>query len=239
MNEGLAVFLNIDAGRFTENEAFIKRIDDLLLESGIKYSGFRNIYRPIEEKGRDDAVFSACRVLREADWLKGKLADVSILNRVDACPMDRIGLGNMSEPSASKLEYYEKYYRKSNMLAHGIVVDEYGKIRDGYASYIIAAKYGLRPDIYEALVKQPLGKIVRGRHILRDGDGWKVKSGKVYTWNYSLKAPVVPGDIVAVRTQKGKAFICVREIDYVTGTKFCQEHRNVISHMGKCLQEPI
>lgn len=237
MNEGLAVFLNMDAGRITENEAFIKRIDELLLKSGIKYSGFSNIYMPIEAKGRDDAVYLACRVLRETDWLKGRLADVSIINKVDVCRMDRIGFEKMAEPSAEKLAYYEKYYQKSHTLAHGIVVDEYGQMRDGYTTYIIASRYGLQPDIYEALTGQPLRKIVRGQHVFRDGNIWKVKSNKIYTWNYSLKNPVVPGDILAVRTQKGREFMCVREIHYITGKEFCREHREVTGHMGEGLRE--
>ena len=239
MNEAMAIFLNIDAKQFIENEAFIKRIDELMLEYGIKYTGFNNIYRPAEAKDRDDAVFTACHVLRETDWLKDKLADISIINRVDVCSMDRIGVEHMAEPSASKLEYYEKYYQRSNTLAHGIVVDEHGLMRDGYTSYLIAAKYGLHPDIYEALAAQPLRKIVRGKHVLKDGDTWKVKNDKIYTWNYSLKDPVVPGDILAVQVQKGREFMSVREIHYITGTGFCQEHRNVIRHMGECLQEQI
>lgn len=231
MNEGLAIFLNIDKRKAVENEALIKRIDELLLGSGIKYSGFNNVYSPVEVKDRDDAVFTACRVLRNTDWLKNKLAYVTIINRVSVCSMDQIRSEHMSEPSSAKLEYYEKYYQKSHTLAHGIVVDEHGQIRDGYVSYIIAKKYGLHPDIYEAFAEQPLKKIVRGEHMLKDGDAWKAKSDKIYTWNYSLKDPVVPGDILEVRTQKGKAFICVREIDYITGKEFCKEHRNVIKHI--------
>lgn len=239
MNEALAIFLNIDEKQDIENEAFIKRIDELLLEYGIKYTGFNNMYRPAEAKDRDDAVFNACRALRETDWLKGILADVSVINRVDVCSMGRIGLEHMSEPSAAKLEYYENYYQRSHTLAHGIVVDEHGQMRDGYTSYLIAARYGLHPDIYEALADQPLRKIVRGQHVLKDGDIWKVKNDKIYTWNYSLKNPVVPGDILAVRTQKGREFMCVREIHYITGKEFCQEHKNAIRHMGECLREQI
>lgn len=238
MNEALAVFLNLDVQKLAENNAFIERIDELLLQSGVKYTGFNNMYRPVEMRDRDAAVFAACRLLKETDWLKDKLADISIINRLDVCSMDRIRFEDMSEPSAAKLEYYENYYRKSHKLAHGIVVDEHGKMRDGYTSYLIAQKYGLHPDIYEAFSGQPLMKIVRGRHIFRDRAEWKVKSDKFYTWNYTLKAPVVPGDVLKVRTQKGKAFMCVEEIHYITGKDFCQEHRNVIRHMQVCKSEP-
>lgn len=239
MNEALAVFLNLDANKSTENNTFIERIDELLRKSGMKYTGFSNMYRPVETRDRDAAVFAACRLLKETDWLKDKLADISIINRLDVCSMDRIRFGDMSEPSAAKLGYYENYYQKSHKLAHGIVVDEHGQMRDGYISYLIAQKYGLHPDIYEAFSEQPLTKIVRGRHISREGDAWKIKSDKIYTWNYSLKAPVVPGDILKVQTQKGKAFMGVDEVHYLTGKDFCQEHRSAIKHMQVCKQEPV
>lgn len=235
MNEGLTVFLDMDERASDEIEAVIRRIDEILLECGMEYTGFRNAYRPIDEKERDHAVFAACRALEEADWLKGKLAYIPVMHRIDVCPMEQIRLDHMAEPSAAKLEYYEKYYQKSHKLAHGIVIDEHGYLRDGYTSYIIAQKYGIRPDIYEAFANQPLRKTVRGQHVLRDGDTWKVKSSKNYIWNYTLKSPVVPGDILKVKTKKGQAYICVRKIDYITGKEFCDEHRKVLKHMNECL----
>ena len=233
MNEGLTVFLNLNEGDLDENEALIKRIDELLLKCGMVYTGVGNMYKPVEEKDRDRAVFDAYRALNEAVWLKGILAYIPVMNQIDVCSMEKILLDHMTEPSAAKLEYYEEYYQKSHTLAHGIVVDECGQLRDGYTSYIIAKKYGIRPDIYEAFAQQPLKKIVKGQHVLRDGDTWKVKSDKIYIWNYTLKSPVVPGDILKVQTQKGKTFICVRKIEYITGKEFCQEHRNVIKHIKR------
>ena len=236
MNEGLAVFLDMDERESRETKALIKRIDELLLNCGVEYTGFRNMYKPIEGKDRDHIVYAAQCALNDAVWLKDKLASVSIMNLTNACPMERIHTENMTEPSAAKLEYYEKYYQESHKLAHGIVVDEDGQIRDGYTSYIIAKKYGIRPDVYEAFKGQPLRKIVRGQHVLRDGNSWKVKSSKSYLWNYTLKNPVILGDILKVKTKKGQAFICVNNIDYVTGREFCEEHRPVIKHMKEHLQ---
>lgn len=231
MNEALTVFLNIDERKVKENDALIQRIDELLLDCGMVYSGIANVYKPLEEKNRDHAVFTACLALNEADWLQDKLAHIPIVNRASACPMEKIQLTNMKEPAASKLEYYEKYYREYHTLAHGIVVDEHGNLRDGYVSYIIARKYGIRPEVYEAFAQQPLKKIVKGRHVFKDKDGWRIKSNKGYIWNYSLKNPVVPGDILRVKTKRGWAYMCVYGIGYVTGKEFCEEHRNVIRHM--------
>lgn len=232
MNEGLTVFLNIDKEKLDENNALIRRIDELLLSSGMKYAGFANMYKPIDPKDRDRAVFDACRALDNADWLKDKLVSTPIMNRTSVCSMEQILLDHMAEPSAEKLEYYENYYRQFHALTHGIVVDESRQLRDGYTSYLIASKYGIHADIYEAFAHQPLKKIVRGRHVSRNGDTWKVKCDKIYAWNYTLKAPVVPGDILKVKTAKGEAYACVCQIDYAAGKGFCEEHRGVIKHMN-------
>lgn len=233
MNEGMAVFLNIDEGKPEESEALIRRIDRLLMDHGIAYSGIRNLYRPTDRRNRDHAVFAACRVLRETDWLKGKLAHVSVAHRASVCSMEQIRLDRMSDPSCAKLRYYEDFYGSSRSLAHGIVVDEERQLRDGYTSYLLARKYGIRPDIYEAFAAEPVRKIVRGRHVTAAGDTWKVKSGRQYSWGYDLRRAVVPGDILEVRTKKGKDFICVDRIDYVTGQEFCEQHLEVRRHMGE------
>ena len=235
MNEAMAVFLNLDERKSEENEDLIRRIDGLLLNVGIEYTGALNMYRPSEQADRDGAVFAACRALKETDWLKEALAYTSVMNRTDVCPIEKIQPDSMTKPSAAKLKYYEDYYQASGSLAHGIVVDENGMLRDGYFSYILARKYGLRPDIYEAFAKQPLVKVVRGRHVRRDEDTWKIKSNKCYSWNYTLRAPVVPGDILKAHTKKGHAFICVDRIDYVTGKEFCEEHRKIGKHMKERL----
>lgn len=236
MNEGMAVFLNMDMDKPEENEALIRRIDRFLLEQRIRYSGIRNLYRPMDERERDHRIYAACRALRGADWLKGSLAYVSILHQTNACPLEQIRLDRMSEPSPGKLKYYEDFYQSSRCLAHGIVVDEEGQLRDGYTSYILARKYGIWPEVYEAFAGEPLRKIVRGRHVAPDGDGWKIKCRKIYSWGYDLRRAVVPGDILEVMTKRGQDFIRVDKIDYVTGQDFCQEHFGTKRHTGKRME---
>lgn len=251
MNEGIAVFLNEGEEKLEKSvktgkveglekpgrlDELISKIDKLLLDCGIKYSGIMNLYTPTEAAGRDYAVFAACEALNNAEWLKDRLAYISIMNRTDVCPLEQIRLDDMTEPSPGKLKYYEAYYKKSRKLAHGIVVDEERKLRDGYTSYLIARKYGIRPDIYEALAARPLRKVVRGRHVLPDNGAWKIKGSKRYSWTYSLKAAVVPGDILKVKTKKGPEYICVDRIEYVTGEEFCAEHSAVMKHMKERLK---
>lgn len=231
MNEAMSLYLDRNGRDPDENEALIKKIDGLLVNVGIEYSGFQNIYRPMEQRNRDHAVFAAQQALRNAVWLKDELKGICIMNMTNAYSLDEIRTDHMSEPSLEKLKYYEEYYQTFHKLAHGIVTDEKGQLRDGYTSYIIARKYGEQPDIYETFAKEPLRKVVRGHHVEQKGDTWRIKSHKRYSWNYTLKKAVVPGDILKVRTSKGWAFMCVDRIDYVTGAEFCREHRKVKEHM--------
>lgn len=236
MNEGIVVFLNGGEGEGRELEKLTRRIDSFLLDYGLAYSGVRNLYIPTEASGRDHAVFAACDALKKADWLEDRLAHVFIVNQMSVCPLEQIRTDDMSEPSAAKMAYYEEYYRSSRELAHGIAVDEEGKLRDGYISYLLARKYGLSPDIYETLAGSPLRKVVKGRHAVQDGETWRIKNGRRYSWTYSLKAPVVPGDILKVRTKKGQMYMCVEQITYVTGEEFCTDYSAVIKHMRKRLK---
>lgn len=237
MNEGIAVYLHINLREEKTNEELLDRIDRLLLDYGIRYSGIRNLYMPVENSDRDHRIYAACQALKKAGWMKKKLAEVSVLNRTDVCTMDEIRLDYMTMPRPGKLEYYEKYYLLSGGLAHGIIVDENRQLRDGYTSYILAKKYGIRPDIYEALSGQPVRKTVRGQHVEPDGDVWKIQTEKRYSWFYTLRAPVIPGDILKVPTGKGWRYMRVDHIGYTTGEEFCREHRRVRKHMKDRLEK--
>lgn len=235
MNEAMTIFLNMDEKEYEKNEALIQRIDEFLLNFGIEYTGIRNIYKAVKDTDRDHAVYAACHALRDAAWLKDKLAYLPVMHLTNACPIEDIRLDHMRDPSAAKLKYYEEYYLESHTLAHGIIVDEHGQLRDGYTSYLIAKKYGAHPDICEAFEDQPVRKIVRGRHVRQAQGLWEIKNDNRYIWNYTLRDPVIPGDILKVCTEKGSKFICVDKIDYVTGKEFCEEHKNVIKHMKACI----
>lgn len=236
MNEGMAVFLNFGEKERKELDAFIGKVDDLLLQYGIVYTGFRNIYRPLNGSQRDHDVYMAVNALENTPWLKDRLDHISIMHQANACSLKEIRRDNMTRPSSAKLRYYESYYLSSRKLAHSIIVDENRQLRDGYISYILAGKYGLRPDIYQAFSAQPLRKVIRGKHVSRDSEGWKIKSDKIYSWNYLLKKPVVPGDILQVQTKKGASYVCVSAIDYAAGKEFCENYSDVIKHTGARFQ---
>ena len=205
-----------------ENEILNRSIDKLLLTVGMKYSGIMNMYIPVDVKKRDQAVFRAQELLRKTDWLKGILAYTLIGTMTNACPIEEIRTDRMCNPSPEKLWYYEEYYQKSKKLPHAIVVDEDKQLRDGYISYLLAKKYDAPAEICEALSGQPLKKIVKGRHVEFSDGKWRKKGDKHYTWIYTLKAPVVPGDILLVDTSAGPDFICVDRIDYTAERIFAQ-----------------
>ena len=156
MNDGLCVFLHLDEKQPEENEKLIERIDELLLTVGMKYCGVGNMYIPVHTEERDRAVFLAVQLLRETEWLKDILAAIPIASLKDVCPLDSILTENMTEPDKEKMRYYEEYYNASHKLPHAIIIDETKQLRDGYISYLLARKYKLKPDLYEAFSNQPL-----------------------------------------------------------------------------------
>ena len=74
MNEALAVYLNLDMENIEKNEEIIRKIDELLLTVGMKYSGIMNLYISVDEQKRDETVFRAEELLRNTDWLKDILS---------------------------------------------------------------------------------------------------------------------------------------------------------------------
>lgn len=237
MNESLAVYLNLDMEKEQENETLIEKIDELLLTVGMKYSGLMNLYIPVDKEKRDEAVFQAEEVLRNTDWLKGILAYTMAGTLADVCPLEKIRTGAMLNPSPEKLWYYEQYYQKTKKLPHAIVVDENRQLRDGYISYLLAGKYKARAEVYETVSGQPLRKIVKGRHVEFTKGKWKKKSDKPYIWIYTLRAPVVPGNILLVNTKNGADFICVDSVDYIAGHRFCSKYKKVRKHMDMHMEE--
>lgn len=236
MNETLEVYLNLDMDNEQENEELIRKIDDLLLSAGMNYSGIANMYLPVERKNRDTVVFCAEKLLRNADWLKGILSYISVGTLTNACSIKEIRTELMSDPSPEKIWYYEQYYQKTKKLPHAIVVDEDKQLTDGYISYLLAKKYNVHADVYERVAEQPLRKIVRGFHVKFSDGKWRKKSRKRYIWIYTLKAPVVPGDILMVNTKTEKDFICVDKIDYVAG-KFCSKYKKSRKHLHIRMEE--
>lgn len=237
MNECLTVYLKLDMEKSAENEALIERIDELLLTVGMKYSGVMNMYIPVDRQKRDQAVFCAEELLRNTDWLRDILAYTEIGQMTNSCPIEVIQTDMMSDPSREKLWYYEQYYQKKHQLPHAIVVDENKQLRDGYISYLLAKKYNISADVCEMVSGQPLRKIVIGTHVKFMEGNWRKKGKKRYVWIYALKEPVIPGDILLVKTKRGTDFICVESINYAAGEEFCSRYKKVEKHLHVHMDE--
>ena len=241
MNELFYVYLDFNPYADEEEgrkiDELIERMDELLLTVGMKYAGFDNVYVAVDRKKRDQVFYQAEKILKNTEWLKGIFSYSSIGTWMNACPISEIRTDGMSDPSPEKMRYYEEYYKKTKCFPHAIVVDEDKKLRDGYISYLLSGKYNKRAYVCESVSDQPLRKAVRGRHVRFADGAWHKKSIKRYIWIYTLREPVVPGDILLVNTETGKDFMCVDTIEYISGHEFCVQYKKVRKHMNMRMDE--
>lgn len=232
MNEMLKIYLDTAHMSPPEKEALLKKIGFFVLDYGVKYSGISNLYIPVADCERDNSIYDAQKALHRCEWLKGIFLHATPFDRTDVCMLNEIITRHMSRPSAQKYGRYEQYLIQTGNLPHRILVDEKRRLRDGYISFLLAQKYGLKAEICEVLSTQPSKKIVIGRHASWTDGKLLCRGTKRYVWTYSLKAPVLPGDILIADTKKGKSPVCVESIGYVTGEKFCAMYRRILKHAG-------
>ena len=88
-----------------------------------------------------------------------KVELTSILN------LDKISVSGMTVPKPEKLEYYERYFLEEGRFASDVIVDEAWNLRTGYVSYLLARKYGVRPQIFEIRAACPIAKVVSGKYV--------------------------------------------------------------------------
>ena len=119
MNELLSVSLNLTPEECCKNEDLLKKIDELLLTAGMRYSGIMNLYAPVDHQKRDQTVFRAEELLRNTDWLKGILAYTSTGTLTNACPLGEIQTDLMSIPLPIKYGIMKNIIRKPNSFPMG------------------------------------------------------------------------------------------------------------------------
>lgn len=166
----------------------------------------------------------------------------SILN------LDKINVSGMIAPKPERLKYYEDYYLAEGQFANAVIVDEHWNIRSGYMTYLLAKKYGVRPPIYEVRASKALRKVVRGRYVRyseweqsfvsrlnenRSFKGRKSADRKPEVWLYTLKEPVVPGDILRVETRRGASNIQVETVEYIGEDENCADMCRTLKHVRK------
>ncbi|MCM1262957.1 MAG: DUF5839 family protein [Butyrivibrio sp.] len=239
MNETAYIYLKLENMGEEEQEELISKMDDMLLPLGLKYSGFQNMYIPQDSKKRDDIVFDAVHKLKTCDWLKGIYDFTATGNKCFNKGLDVIDCSHMTLPKKSKMAYYEEYYLMTHEFPHDILVDENDCLADGYVSFLLAKKYNIKHNmykgfsIYQVESDVPYKKVVIGRHVAFEKDNITIKSEKYYKWIYDIKSPVVPGDILLVKTKKGKDFMVVDKISYDAGRKYLNQYKKVLKHTGK------
>lgn len=218
---------NIEERLFIEDE--IKYMDKLVEKQGWKYSGVANIYIPVERKTREETIDKVLQVIASDERLKKYSPKVIGGTRTNACNLREIDVQHMTKTSDEKYDRYEKYYLENNELAHGIIVDEDRKIRDGYISYLLSGKYGCNVDIIEVPKESPISKLVIGHHVKYDTkqEKYVMKTSKRYAWIYTIHEAVVPGDILLVRTSKANAYIQVEKITNLAGKKAIRRYKKV------------
>ena len=291
MNEGMGIYLHLENIKEEKVDDLLLRMDDLLLNFGIKYGGIANWYIPLDMKNRDHIMYVGEQVLKEVTWLKGIFSHVAIMNRTNTCELDQIKVREsrgtekeaakkeiaekevtekvtsdkkkaegvrqrdksieksavnkkditdieLSDHLREKLQYYEAYYKRTGKLAHDIIVDEENRLVDGFTSWYLAKRYNLNVDVFQCLNGAPVKKVVRGRHVVAKDEKWKIANDKFYSWVYTLRKPVIPGDVLQVWTAKGLAYMQVEDICYVTGKEFCSQYKRVRIHTGSSMDAP-
>lgn len=155
-----------------------------------------------------------------------KVELTSILN------LDKINVSGMTVPKREKLEYYEKYFLEEGCFANAVIVDEAWNLRTGYVSYLLARKYGVRPQIFEIRASSPIAKVVSGRYVRYTAWEWNAAGSKRNSWVYSLREPVVPGDILRVEAGRGTAYMLVEKVEHAAAAD-CTGMRKALRHIRK------
>lgn len=214
-----------------EYESVLPKVDELMLECGWEYSGFRNMYLPVEGTDCDETWSRVRDELKNAEWLKKYEPFLNLGTLNNACSLSDIVIKDMSPVSQKKMTKYSEYYDKTKSYAHGIIVDENNVLKDGYTSYLLAQENGKCPDIMKVRSGQVFKKTVRGKILRKTDNGYQEKGKKPYTWYYNLRAAVVPGDILYAKAKNGKVIMRVDEVSYVAGPYLCNIHKNILKHL--------
>lgn len=151
--------------------------------------------------------------------------------------LDKINVSGMSAPKPDRLKYYENYYLAEGRFANAVIVDECWNIRSGYMTYLLARKYGVRPPIFEVRASKPLKKVVRGRYASCPEGEPRSAARRQGTWLYTLKEPVVPGDILRVESRGGASNIRVEAVEYIADDGSCANMRRTLRHLRKSVLE--
>lgn len=111
-------------------------------------------------------------------------------------------------PKAEKMEQKEQYFEETAILQSQIILDRNGYLIDGFTSYLLARKYGIRT----VSVRHGRRRIVRASH---------KPGGKLYSWELpeTLIDRVSAGDMAIVRTERGVKAVTVAAVEEYAGNE--------------------
>ena len=111
-------------------------------------------------------------------------------------------------PKAEKMAQKEQYFAETGLLQSQIILDGNGYLIDGFTSYLLAKKYGIRT----VPVRYGRRQIVRAVHKL---------GGKLYSWELpeTLIDRVSAGDMAVVRTERGVKAVTVAAVEEYAGNE--------------------
>ena len=215
-------------------EKLLPGVDSLLKGNGWEYTGFQNMYRPVEGTDPDDTIDAAIKAIEDADWLKQYKPFFNVGMLTNACGLEEIIIQGEEPLDKEKFRRYREYYEKTKHYAHGIIVDENHVLKDGYMTYLIAKEEKYRPDIMLVRQGQRFRKVVGGKYIGGD-EQW-------HGWYYDRGPAVVPGDVIPVPEEEGIKQLFVEKVFYVAGKRDCEKYKTITESTKKgspfCKQHP-
>lgn len=199
------------------------RVEALSLVFGMTHNGFRHMCLPMDIEDRGHVCFLADREVHLEGTMQEELQYMPLEDIIVPDGMEGIRKGRMREPAPEKYAYYENYYLNTKKLCHPIIVDSRMHIVSGYVSYLLVQKYGAEAKVCRISQELPVQKIVKCALTERENGNFRVIAERGNRWIYGLEAPVMPGEILLVRTEQEEQYLCVEDIEYVTGKELLRD----------------
>ena len=129
-------------------------------------------------------------------------------------------------PDPEKVRRKDEHFHRTGQLPSEIILDREGRLLDGYISYLLLKKHGIK----HVPVKYGKRQIIKAYH--RPG-------GKLYTWElpWRLIDRVLPGDRVVVVTNDGVRCVTVAAVEDYGGAECAGILKKVVRKIKRRITE--
>ena len=129
-------------------------------------------------------------------------------------------------PDPEKVKSKDEYFQRVGLLPSEIVLDREGRLLDGYISYLLLKKHGIK----HVPVRYGKRQIIKAYH--RPG-------GKLYAWELPkhLIDRVLPGDRVVVAANGGARCVTVEAVEDYGGVECAGILKNVVRKIKRRITE--